>query len=245
MRTIVAIGGGEIGRPGHPVETLQIDRRLFDLTGKTRPRLLFLPTASDDSELYCQTVDRHFGKRLGFKVDHLLLTKASTRPGEIAEKVEAADIIYVGGGNTLKMMMLWRKRGLDALLERAWDKGTILSGLSAGAICWFNFGSSDCRQKSAADETLIRVRGLGLIDALCSPHFDDERAALKRLMLRVPGVALALDDCAAAIVGDRSIEIITSRRSAGAYRCQWQGSRYLVEPLPKNRALDLTAWVPR
>jgi dipeptidase E len=75
MKKIVAIGGGEIGKPGYPVETTKIDKEILRLTGKKSPRLLFIPTASDDSELYFETVKKHFGKRLGCTTDVLLFNR--------------------------------------------------------------------------------------------------------------------------------------------------------------------------
>ena len=139
MGKIVAIGGGEIGRSGYPVETTEIDQEIIRLSGKSKPRMLFIPTASSDSESYYNVVKNHFGTSLSCKVDvlYLLVNKPSRK--EIEEKILSSDIIYVGGGNTLKMMKLWRKLGVDRLLKAAYDKGTVLCGLSAGAICWFEY----------------------------------------------------------------------------------------------------------
>ena len=75
MRKIVAIGGGEIGRPGFPIETLAIDKQIIASSGKKHPKLLFIPTASGDSEGYVQVVQKYFGKKLGCKVDTLYLVK--------------------------------------------------------------------------------------------------------------------------------------------------------------------------
>jgi len=104
MKKIIAIGGGEIGRPGYPVETTKIDKEIINLTGKKNHRLLFVPTASADSELYFETVKKHFGKTLGCKTDVLYLINNDLSKKEIEQKIFGSDIIYVGGGNTLKMM---------------------------------------------------------------------------------------------------------------------------------------------
>ena len=97
MRKIIAIGGGEIGRPGYPVETTKIDKEIIKLTGKQNPKLLFIPTASSDSDGYFETVQKHFGKRLGCKVDVLWLIKENPSYKEVEEKVMSSDIVYVGG----------------------------------------------------------------------------------------------------------------------------------------------------
>src|SRR3989344_2508736 len=123
MKKIIAIGGGEIGRPGYPVETTKIDKEIIALTGKTNPRLLFIPTASSDSELYYETVKKHFGKTLGCKTDVLYLINKDLSKKEIEQKIFGADIIYVGGGNTLKMMKVWRAIGVDKILKQAYERG--------------------------------------------------------------------------------------------------------------------------
>lgn len=122
MKKIIAIGGGEIGRPGYPIETTKIDREIIRLSGKKHPRLLFIPTASGDAELYIETVKKHFGKRLGCKIDSLALLLRKYTKKELEYKILNSDIVYVGGGNTLKMMKIWRKFGVDNILEKALKK---------------------------------------------------------------------------------------------------------------------------
>ena len=135
MKKIIAIGGGEIGRPGYPIETTKIDKEIIKLTNKINPRLLFIPTASSDSELYFDCVTKHFGKKLKCKVDVLYLLKESPNLKEIKQKILNTDIIYVGGGNTALMLKTWKKYKIDKLIKQAYDKGVVLSGLSAGSIC--------------------------------------------------------------------------------------------------------------
>ena len=86
----------------------------------------------------------------------------------------SADIIYVGGGNILKMMTLWRKLKVDELLNEARAKGIILCGISAGSICWFNYGNSDSRKFKNPNADYIKVTGLGFINAIHCPHYDTE-----------------------------------------------------------------------
>jgi dipeptidase E len=217
MRRIVAIGGGEIGRQGKPVETLEIDRELVALADRRRPRLLFIPTASRDSEAYVEAVERHFGGRLGCAVEALLLIGRRISAEEIRGRIVEADIIYVGGGDTLSMMRTWRRLGVDAALREAAQRGIVMSGLSAGANCWFRHGVSGGKPGGRAAK---RVTGLGLLPALCCPHWDaeDRSGLLDRMMRRTPGVAVALDSCCAIeVVGDE-YRILASRKAANAYR---------------------------
>jgi dipeptidase E len=232
-RCIVAIGGGRVGT-GRP-QTTDIDREIVRLAGRRRPHLVFLPTASQDAADYCEAIIRHFGGRLGCSVDALLLYRDRPGPRELAARIAAADIIYVGGGNTLRMMRLWRHLGVDRLIDAARRRGTVLSGLSAGAICWFRAGNSDARKFSnPRDKTLIRVRGLGFVDALVCPHYDSEhhrQMALKTMMRTTAGVAIALEDCAAIEIVGEQYRILGSRSRAQAYRVYWRSGHYHSERL--------------
>ena len=230
MGKIIAIGGGEIGRPGYPVETTKIDRELIKLSGKKRPRFLFIPTASDDAPGYVTSVQKHFGQRLGCQVEVLYLAKNTPGKSEIAKKIFASDIIYVGGGNTLKMMNRWRALGVDKILKQAYRRGIVLAGLSAGSICWFRNGNSDSRKFKRSSADLVKVSGLGLIAALHCPHYDTERkrqASVKKMMRTGPGVAIALDNCAALEVIDDRYRIIISRPGKHGYKIFWSSGKYI------------------
>lgn len=236
MRKIVAIGGGEIGRPGFPVETTAIDKEIIKLSGRKNPRLLFIPTASSDSEGYRKTVEAHFG-RLGCKIDALNLLKDKLSKKEIEKKILGSDIIYVGGGNTLKMMKIWRKSGIDKILLKAHKKGVVMSGLSAGSICWFKYGNSDSRKFSNPEAGLIKVRGLGLIEALHCPHYNVEKfrkSDLKEMMKKTSGVAIALDNCCAIEIVDDSYRIISSKKGANGYKVYWKAGKYHEEMIKKG-----------
>ena len=241
---IMAIGGGEIGRPGFPIETEKIDRETIRLSGKKHPKLLFIPTASSDSEGYVDVVKKYFGQRLGCRVDSLLLLKEKKSKQAIRKKILDSDIVYVGGGNTLKMMIVWRKLGVDKILKEASGMGVILSGVSAGAICWFKYTNSDSRKFTNPKSPMIRVMGLGLVSALCCPHYNGERERkpqLRKMMRNTPGIAVALDNCAAIEIVDNQYRIITSKPSAGAYKVFWsKGKPHEVRVLITNEFKSLS-----
>jgi len=229
MNKIIAIGGGEIGRPGFPVETTKIDKEIIKLSGKKKPSLLFIPTASADAELYFDVVKKHFGKRLGCEVDVLWLIREKSTKREIEKKILSSDIIYVGGGNTLKMLRVWKKYGVDKILEKAKNRGIVLSGLSAGSICWFKYGLSDSRKFRNPDAGLIKVSGLGFLPALHCPHFDKEKDRedeLKQIMKRTTGVAIAMDNCAAIEFVDDTFRVISSKPNAYVYKTYWAKEIY-------------------
>lgn len=237
MGKIIALGGGEIGRPGYPVETTVIDEEIITLSGKNRPGLLFIPTATNDSETYIDAFQKQFGKRLGCTVDILRLITEKPRYWEIQKKVSDADIIYVGGGNTLRMMKRWRKTGLDRILMEAYEKGKILSGLSAGAICWFRYGSSDSRKFKNPEASLIRVRGLNLINGLFCPHYDvepDRKPHLKALMKNTSGIAIAVENCCAIEIVDDTYRILTSKDGSMAYKVYWYRGEFCEEKIDQK-----------
>lgn len=237
MKKIIAIGGGEIGRPGYPIETTKIDKEIIKLSGKKNPRLLFVPTASSDSESYFSVVKKYFGKTLDCKVDVLYLIKDKLTKKEIEAKILGSDIVYVGGGDTLKMMKIWRKMGVDKILVDAHNKGIVLSGLSAGSVCWFKWCNSDSRRFNNPKAGLIKVSGLGIINALHCPHYDiekDREPELKKMMRKTPGVAIAIDNCCAIEIVDDKYRIISSKQSANAYKVYWKKNKYYRELIKKE-----------
>jgi len=240
MSKIVAIGGGEIREKS----TRQIDREIIKFSGKKQPRLLFIPTASSDAEGYFLGVKKYFGS-LGCRVDVLYLIKEKLTKKEIEEKILKSDIIYVGGGNTLKMMNIWRKFGVDKILKKALQKNIVLSGISAGSICWFKYGNSDSRKFSSNSSKLIKVSGLDFINALHCPHYDVEvhrQKDLKRMMKKSPLVAIALENNCAIQIKDNEYRIINSKKTAKAYKIYWKRNKYVKEEIEKtNKFLPINS----
>lgn len=246
VKKIVAIGGGEIGRRGHPVETTKIDKEIIRLTGKDKPKLLFIPTASSDSESYFEVVKKHFGKRLGCKTDILYLIKEKSTKKEIEEKILNSDIIYVGGGNTLKMMKVWRRTGVDRVLKRAYKKGMVLSGLSAGSICWFDSGHSDSMSfYNPKKWKYINVKGLGLIKGIHCPHYNGRTLGLPRrrhfqnMIKKIGGFGIAIDNnCAIEFINGKYFKVIKSKPHAGAYRVYKRRGEIVSEKIEQKAELS-------
>ena len=236
-RTIVAIGGGEIGRKKkledgtikiYPVETTAIDKEIIRLSGKTNPKLLFIGTATADSLTYIEAVQEHFGNNLGCQVDTLNIVTDEISDETIAEKILSADIIYVGGGNTQFMQDTWEKRGIFPLLRKAYENGTILSGLSAGANCWFEKSSTDSfmTEEDKADfdkakEKLAIMDNLGYLKGICCPHYLKEpyrRSAFLHQMKKYEDIAYGIDNCAALLFQDEKLmRVLKSSPTAKAF----------------------------
>ncbi len=244
MRKLIAIGGGEIGRPGFPIETTAIDKEIIKQSGKKHPKLLFIPTASRDAANYIETVNKYFGGKLGCKTDTLLTVREKPGFKTLRDKILGADIIYVGGGNTLYMMTIWRKLKIDKLLRQAYEKGTVMSGLSAGSICWFKYGNSDSRKFSnPASKNFIRVKGMSWFKLTMSPHHireKERKTELLRLIKKHGGIGLALDDYAALEILDDKFRIISSKPIAQAYKVYFNNKKFSYIKIPKNKFLPIS-----
>jgi len=162
-KNIVAIGGGGFGRS---LGNLEIEKYIISLINKKRPKICFIPTASGDSSLYKLNFYRAFSK-LDCITSHI---DFFSRTENIEDKVLNQDIIYVGGGNTKSMLAVWKEWNLNEILLSAYKKGIVMSGVSAGAICWFDKGITD----SYAKELAI-IDCLGIVEGIACPHFDEEQ----------------------------------------------------------------------
>jgi len=230
---IVAISGGEIGRPGYKIETKEIDQEIIKLSNKKSPKVLFIPTASEDSEGYYSVFKKYYENNLGCKTDVLYLIKEKMSKKQIENKILKSDVIYVGGGNTLRMLKLWRKLSVDKILKKAASQNIILSGLSAGCICWAKVGNSDSmRFGPSKSKKLIKVKGLNLVNLMLCPHYDTEKnrkPSLKKMITKDGGSAIALDNCSAIEIIDDKYRIITSSKKAKAYRVYKKNGKVKTE----------------
>jgi len=161
---VIALGGG-----GFLMEqSLLLERYVIENSRSDNPRICFISTASGDNDAQVAKFYTAFSK-LPCRPLHLPFFRYPLP--EPAEVISSSDIIYVGGGNTRAMLAVWREWHIDELLGKAYQRGAILSGMSAGAICWFEQGHTDSHGNGV---TLGCLPGLGLLSGSCSPHFDGE-----------------------------------------------------------------------
>ncbi len=230
---IVACGGVPLDAPHCRV----IHRFIYDLTGERKPRALLLPTAAyDDADVY-EKFRVAYGKRLGCSTEVVYLLGKAPAKHELREAIGGADLIWVSGGNTLKMMRRWRRLGVDAMLRRAHRRGTVLAGSSAGALCWFAHGHSDSMSfYHPGNWDYIRVRGLGLIPATGCPHVlaDDRMTHFQAMLWKRPGSGIAIDnDCAIAFVGNE-YRVLAARRGAKAFRLHKIDGTLVTREIPQR-----------
>ena len=161
-RNIIAIGGGGFG--GSPGQGI-IEQYILNQTRKKRPKICFIPTATGDNEAYKVNFYSTFTK-LNCEPTHLDFFK---RTPDLKKLILNQDVIFVGGGNTKSMLAVWKEWKLDKILKEAYRNGIVMSGVSAGAICWFQNGITD----SWASELKI-MPCLNFVRGTCCPHYDEE-----------------------------------------------------------------------
>jgi dipeptidase E len=218
---VVAMGGG--GFLGGNTASL-LDDLLLGLAGVARPHVVFLPTATGDSQRALDLFQEAWGRR-PCTIDVALTFGIPDRP---AERVAAADVVVVAGGNTANMLAVWRLHGVDRALREAWERGAALGGVSAGANCWFEA----CVTDSFSAELDGLDDGLGFLAGSYCPHFDGEerrRPVYTRLVSEGFPAGIACDDGAAAVYrGTELLEVVADRPGARGYRV----SAGAIDPLP-------------
>jgi dipeptidase E len=205
----ILIAGGGFNEP--------FIRYMAQLTGKPRPRLCYLPTASADSQSGSIS---WFRSCAALNVEpHVQETFiASPRQTKSWEEVFLSmDGIVCSGGNTLNQQAIWKAQGIDVVLKQAWDKGVVLGGASAGSLCWFEEGTTDSRPK-----VLTTVQCLGFLKGSHSPHYDrePERRPLYQKLIgsgeMKPGYAC--DNDAGIYFEDNEVKrVVASRAGAKVY----------------------------
>jgi len=220
-RQIVAMGGGGSDED----EAARLITFLLGLTGKERPRVGFVPTASAENPELLVSLYAAFSGR----ADCSHIPFFPWPPEDLRERALSQDVLFVGGGNTANMLAVWRVHGFDAILREAWEQGTVLSGGSAGMICWFEAGVTD----SFGPQLEGMRDGLGFLPGSACPHYDGEerrRPVYQELVADGFPPGIAADDAVALhYVGTELREVVTTRDGAGAYRVG-PGTETSIEP---------------
>ena len=224
---VIAMGGG--GFSMEP-ENLALDRYALAQTGKGRPKVCFVPTASGDSDTYIQKFYDSY-KTLECVPTHLSLFKPPTT--DFNSFVKEQDLIYVGGGNTRNLMVLWRNWGLDTIFHSAMEQGIVMAGISAGSLCWFEQGVTDS-MKTPDSTRLASIPCLGFLKGSNCPHYDGEeyrRAEYHRLLFEGQIIdGWAADDGVALHYVDGKLEtVVSSRNNAFAYRVELKAGEVFEE----------------
>jgi dipeptidase E len=217
---IVALGGlGEDGEAGVLI------RFVLGLTGKERPRVCLIPTASAERPELIVT----FYEELSGFAECSHLSFFPWPPEGLRELVLSQDALFVTGGNTANMLAIWRAHGFDQIVRAAWEQGIVLAGSSAGMICWFEAGVTD-----AFGPQLDGMRdGLRFLPGSACPHYDGEerrRPVYQELVAGGFPPGIAADDAVALhYVGTELHEVVAARPDARAYRVE-PGNETALKP---------------
>jgi dipeptidase E len=228
---IIAMGGGGfLMEPDNPL----LDRFVLSTAAVPEPKICFLGTATGDFQGFIDRFYAYFNTQPCIPT-HLSLFKPPAR--DLRDFVLEQDAIYVGGGNTRAMLVLWREWGLDGILRDAWLAGVVMAGLSAGSICWFQQGLSD----SVIPGDLAPLECLGFLPGSNCPHYDGEperRPAYHRFIREDKlDAGYAADDGAALhFIGRELKSVVSSRQAARAYSVRRVGTEV------EESALD-TFWL--
>ena len=235
MGKIVAIGGGENGYGTSLYETGLFDKEIIALTKKERPNFLFIGLANDNPDSYYQVMRNIYEGIYDCKTDYLTLDEVVCFD-TVKRKIDHADIVYVGGGNTTKLIELFHIYDIDSLLREAYETtDKVLCGVSAGAICWCRYGNS------SDDDNVFKSKGIGLLDILFCPHFITEnfRAEPLKEMLKTTGVpALAVDYAALEVVGNE-FRILRLDENSTCQKCYWKDGEYITKELFYDEFSDI------
>lgn len=222
-KNIIAIGGGG------SEHNFSIYEYAVSLTKKKKPRALLIPSAApgrDPTNIW-GVFQECFGKKLNCQIDILDLLFHQYSNKEIEKLVLETDLIYVSGGNTLRMVTVLKNKGVTKLLEKAYDNGTVMMGESAGAICWHDFGHSDSRRElNPQNWKYICVAGFGFFSGIFCPHYTKERGKdFEAMLIKKREMGIALTDFAGIHYQNDTFRIVKSKPSGSAYVFQAENQK--------------------
>lgn len=240
---IFAMGGGENGWNGTVYNMEVFDKEIVRLSGKRNPVLLFIGFSAIIEEEYFEVIKANFEK-LGCLCNHL--TKNDCRKGHAEIMINDADIIYVGGGNTNKLMRAIRRFKIDNMLSDVDCRDKVFCGVSAGAICWCSFGNS-IKLDNMGQKTTFRIRGIGFINLLFCPHILRDpfrKKDVEKMVLRTKGVnGIALDNAALEIIDDKYRIFFIKGEKSAAFKLTARSGEVVWSELSNHEFLDINSLI--
>lgn len=213
-RRLLVMGGHEFDRlDGNE----SICDYIIELTALEKPRICLLPTASGDPEDQISRFRRSFGSR-GCEVSDISLFRLGSNPIDVSAHLLEQDAIYIGGGSLLNLVAIWQAHGIGDLLELCLDRGILICGQSAGAMCWFEYGITSSSGLPAA------APGLGIIKGSLCVHYHQDPPRRTRYLADVGAgmpVGYGADDQSAMLFVDGELdEAFSFRKGAGIWRVE-------------------------
>lgn len=226
-RQIFACGGGFLVDPWQPP---LLQKYLLGLTPAPSPKVCFLGAAVGEEpsafEAFNRSMEQH-----DCRLYHFNIFQPTTL--DFVDYLMGMDIVYVNGGATKNLIALWKAWNFDAALATAWQNGVVMSGTSAGMICWYQSGLTD-----SYPPELMPVKAMGLIKGSACPHYDqrfDRPSKFRQFIASgdLDGPGLALDQHTAVhYLGDQLHEIVSDKKTAGAHMLTRTASGFDEKPLP-------------
>ena len=220
---LMLIGGGEIGKGNKPYETKEIDEEIVKMTGLEKPKLLFIGLANSFADSYYDYV-KNIYKNLGCETMYLKKKNVTKNPDIVKNKIETADIIYIGGGDTIKLMDTVKEYEIDSLLEDAVKRDCVIAGVSAGAILLSKSGFSDSYISRGESEDYDFVDGLGFVNINICPHYHSDQKKqddLEKKLKSKKNLVYGLENCTALKVVNDDFSVIKSKNDANIYLCRY------------------------
>lgn len=218
MGRIVAIAGGDL------TSTQTLNIHTIKMTNKMNPNVLFVGTASEDADEYIDVITKTFSN-LKCEIKTLRLSSAEYSECEVDELLNWADIIYVGGGDTIFMMNVWKRYGLNDKLRRIYENDmAVLTGISAGAICWFCCGHSDSESFHKDDkwDFCWADQMLDIVHMAFCPHYNEKgRDSFDKMLIEKDMVGLAMENNTAFVENNGKQYFIRSVIDAKAFILQY------------------------
>lgn len=214
---LMLIGGGEVGRSNKPYTTEEIDKEIVKMTEKDNPNLLFIGLASSFSDSYYDTIKKNFAQ-LGCKTSYLKKKNIINNKDIVEEKINNADIIYIGGGDSVKLINEIREYEIDKLLQEAAERDCVMAGISAGAILLSKKGYSDSYILRGEKDTYEYVDGISLTDIVISPHYNNIEKKENLKINNKENLVYGIEDDTALKITDDKFEIIKSNKNNNIYK---------------------------
>ena len=217
MSKFMLIGGGNIGRNDTEYETKTIDKEIVKMTNKDKPNFLFIGVASSFADSYYKIIKKIY-QNLGCNTSYIKKKNLLNNLDIVKNKILDADIIYFGGGDTLKLLEKIEDYNLKETIDKAISNNTVIAGMSAGAIMLCKEGYSDSKILRDESDKHEFIKGLNYIDIIISPHYEKNSLKEKELIndIKDKEVVLIPNRCAIKVIDDK-YEVISEDKNIKAY----------------------------
>jgi peptidase E len=229
--TILATSGGYVPADRHRLDFGPLVHHAVELSGATgRPRVCHIGTAGGDQRWFQAELD-DAGRSAGFEMSHLALFSMPSVE-DVEGHLMGQDVVWVNGGSVANLLAVWRVHGLDEILERVWRAGVVLSGVSAGSICWYRGGTTD----SFGPQLRAVDNGLALLPYGNGVHYDSEarrRPLVHELVAdgTLPTTHCTDDGVGLVYRGTELVEAVSEQPGKGAYVERLEGDQAVEERL--------------